>query len=147
MFKKILCAVDGSQNSLRAAKAAAETAKQTGGTVTLVVVAKPVKLSEKVKEFLSNERIMGEPTYVLEPMTEAVIAEAREAASAAGVPDPKTQVTEGPPARTIVEIAKVGKFDSIFLGSRGLGDLESALLGSVSHKVASLAPCSVVLVR
>jgi len=33
------------------------------------------------------------------------------------------------------------------MGSRGLSELESLLLGSVSHKVATLAKCSVMIVK
>ena len=44
-------------------------------------------------------------------------------------------------------MARGRKVDAIVMGSRGLGDLESLLLGSVSHKVAHAAPCSCVIVR
>ncbi len=37
--------------------------------------------------------------------------------------------------------------DMIFLGSRGLGDAQSLLMGSVSHKVAHLAECTCVSVK
>jgi nucleotide-binding universal stress UspA family protein len=35
----------------------------------------------------------------------------------------------------------------IIMGSRGLGTVEGILLGSVSHKVVSLADCNVMTVR
>ena len=35
----------------------------------------------------------------------------------------------------------------VVMGSRGLGNLEGLVLGSVSHKVAASAPCNVVTVR
>ena len=35
----------------------------------------------------------------------------------------------------------------IFLGSRGLGDVGGLLMGSVSHKVMHLAPCTCVAVK
>ena len=37
--------------------------------------------------------------------------------------------------------------DLLVVGSRGLGELEAALLGSVSQKVSQLAGCSVLIVR
>ena len=43
--------------------------------------------------------------------------------------------------------AKSARIDTIVMGSRGLSELESALLGSVSHKVASLADCTVMIVK
>ena len=52
----------------------------------------------------------------------------------------------GPPARTIVKFAKEKDIDLIVLGSRGLGDVEGYLLGSVSHKVTSLSPCPTLVV-
>ena len=54
---------------------------------------------------------------------------------------------EGDPARVIAEHAGLHKVDLIVMGRRGLGGLEGLLLGSVSHKVAQLAPCACLTVR
>jgi nucleotide-binding universal stress UspA family protein len=56
-------------------------------------------------------------------------------------------VKRGQPARTIVSTAEEVQADAIVLGSRGLGDVSGLLLGSVSHKVASLAKCNVITVK
>ncbi len=55
---------------------------------------------------------------------------------------------EGHPAETIVEIGCGEEFDFIVIGSRGLGGLKKALLGSVSNAVVQQAEkCSVIVVR
>lgn len=147
MFKKILCAVDGSEHSLRSVEVASEMAEKFGATLTILTVAKPMKLSPKLKEFFQSESLMGEATYVLEPMTEGVLNEARKRAKSRETVRVETVVLEGPPARTICDYIKRAKVDCAVIGSRGLGDLEAALLGSVSHKVTSLADCTVVVVK
>jgi nucleotide-binding universal stress UspA family protein len=49
-------------------------------------------------------------------------------------------------ARSVLEAAKANDVDVVCIGTHGLGRFEG-LLGSLSTKVARLAPCSVVLVR
>ncbi|MEQ8602336.1 MAG: universal stress protein [Marivibrio sp.] len=147
MFKSIVCAVDGSEHSLRAAETASELAQKFDAKLTILTVAKAVKLTPKLREFFENESLKGEATYVLEPMTEGVLAEAKKRALAKGMTKVETVVLEGQPARTIVDFAKRNKSDAIVIGGRGLGDMEAALLGSVSHKVSSLAPCTVVVAK
>jgi nucleotide-binding universal stress UspA family protein len=147
MFTNILCAVDGSEHALKAAKIAAELAGRCGASLTFLTVTKPLKMTEEVKRYMEIEHLAGEPQYVLDEYTEEVLDQARAAAREAGVAEPKTEVRIGQPARTIVNFAQRGKFDAIVLGGRGLGDLEGALLGSVSHKVTSLADCTVITVK
>jgi len=147
MFKNILCAVDGSENALRAAKVAAELAAKFDAKLTLLTVAKKLELTEKVRRYMEIEHIAGEPQYILDEMTEKILDEAKDAARSAGVPELKTEVKTGHPARTITQFAERINADCIVLGSRGMGDTEGFFMGSVSHKVASLAKCTVVTVR
>ena len=51
----------------------------------------------------------------------------------------------GDPARTIERIAAEGGFDTIVIGSRGLGDLDRALTGSVSEHVVTHTSATVVV--
>ncbi|MDF3920240.1 universal stress protein [Salinicola salarius] len=53
-------------------------------------------------------------------------------------------VVEGQPVETIVRQATELGVDMIIMGSRGLSNLKSLAVGSVSHKVAHLAPCAVL---
>jgi nucleotide-binding universal stress UspA family protein len=56
-------------------------------------------------------------------------------------------VEKGHIAEAIISKAKEGKADLIILGSRGLSKVQSLLLGSVSQKVTTYAPCSVLVVK
>ena len=56
------------------------------------------------------------------------------------------QTPGGDPAPAILDHAREVGADMIVLGSRGLGDLKGLVMGSVSHKVACLAPCTCVAV-
>ena len=80
-------------------------------------------------------------------MTKAIIGEAEEMAKRVGVKTVKTAVREGKPARSLVDYAKAKHCDLIVVGSRGIGEMEAMLLGSVSQKVSLLSSCSVLIVR
>jgi len=58
-----------------------------------------------------------------------------------------TEILEGAPAEAILDVANARKSDLIVMGSRGLGRLRGALLGSQSQKVVQHAPCPVLIVR
>jgi nucleotide-binding universal stress UspA family protein len=51
------------------------------------------------------------------------------------------------PAWAIVKTAAAQQADLVIVGSRGRATMERVFLGSVSHKVASQAPCSVRIAR
>ena len=52
----------------------------------------------------------------------------------------------GDPAECILELVKKLDVSDVVIGSRGLGNLEGLLLGSVSYKVMHLARIPVVVV-
>jgi nucleotide-binding universal stress UspA family protein len=147
MFKKILCALDGSENSLRAAQVACEMTRTFDADLTFLTVTKKIEVSDKVRRYMELERIVGEPQYVLDEMTEDIINRAKACVREHGVKSFKTEIQVGNPARTIVSHAGRDGTDLIIMGRRGHGDVGGALLGSVSHKVASLADCTVMTVK
>jgi len=147
MYKKVLVALDGSRHGLRAAEAAIEVAGKFDSEVHFLTVTRPYKVSPELLRYLEAENLVGEPKYVMDEMTEAIVDEAKHLASEAGLTKIKTVVREGKPARTMVAYAKNNHIDMIFVGSRGIGELEATLLGSVSGKVAMLAPCGVTIIR
>ena len=147
MYKHILCAVDGSDHALKAAEVAADLAEKYGAALTILTVTKELKLTEELKRFMQVEHLTGSPQYVLDEMTDRVLDEAKDTARRHGIENPKSEVRTGHPARVIVNYAERNNVDAIVMGGRGIGDLEGTLLGSVSHKVASMAKCTCITVK
>lgn len=89
----------------------------------------------------------------LQALYDAQAEEAEQLATAARArvarPDlaATSEVGVGRPASTILEAADRFAPDLLVVGSRGLGPLTSALLGSVSEELVDHAPCPVLVVR
>ena len=147
MFSKILVPLDGSDHAQRAAHVAIDLAGKYGSHVIFLTVTRKFKMSDQVRRFMTAENLMGEPQYLIDEMSKAILSEVREYARQREFKNFDAIVREGQPARTIADFAKNHSVDLIVMGRRGLGDLEGMLLGSVSHKVASLADCIVTLVK
>ena len=56
-------------------------------------------------------------------------------------------VEYGEPAEKLLNFARKEQMDVIVIGSSGKGFLQRRLKGSISHKVATSASCSVYIVR
>lgn len=147
MYDKILVGLDGSSHGIEATKAAVALAKAFGSELHLLTVTRPYKVSAKLRQYLEAENLLGEPKYVLDDMTNSIIADARDIADDSGLENVKTVVREGKPARTLLDYAKDNGIDLVVVGSRGAGELDVALLGSVSQKVSLLSDCTVMIVR
>ena len=147
MHKKILVGLDGSKHAMEATREAIALAKTSDAELHLLTVTRPYKVSAKLRQFLEAENLLGEPKYVMDEMTGSIMSGAEELAIQAGVKNVKTVIREGKPARTLLDYAKSNGIDLIVVGARGVGELEAALLGSVSQKVSMLSPCTVMIVR
>ena len=53
----------------------------------------------------------------------------------------------GPPTEVIQSMAEEQKADLIVMGARGLGPIKERLVGSVSHRILTLAPCATLIVN
>ena len=87
----------------------------------------------------------GDLSKTLEKAANNVLSKARKRARRLGVASVKTQTGWGDPAETIIEDVRP-EADMLVVGRRGRGRLSGLLLGSVSQKVTSLAPCVVMVV-
>lgn len=138
-IKTILLAVDGSEQSMAAARHAVKAARCYGAKIFLLHCHKPVPST------------LGEPNF-----SEAVDWLAKDAAGVIAPyiaylkeegTDFEHRVIAGETVRTIVDVAEAEPCDLIVMGSRGLGDFAGLLLGSVAHRVLQTAPCPVTVVR
>lgn len=140
MFDVILLAVDGSEHGLHAARAAGELARAVKAKDLLIVVA-----FEPIPGYL-GEPWRGQAISARTAEAEQILQKAVD--TIGSLPSKLTkEVIEGSIAEAILDVAATRKCDLIVMGSRGLGRLEGALLGSNSQKVVSHASCPVLIVR
>jgi len=148
MTKTILAATDGSEHADRAVDVAASIAGIYQAKLILVHVLPDVvneHLPEHIEKFIEFERLdVGE---VLNAMGDGALDRALKRAREQGVEDIEAVLATGSPAKEILEIAERYNVDFIVMGSRGCGDLEGLLMGSVSHKVSHLAKQTCITVR
>ena len=61
---------------------------------------------------------------------------------------PTTKLLQlGSPTEVIITTAEAKKVDLIIMGARGLGPIKERLIGSVSHRILTLAPCATLIVN
>lgn len=147
MSKTILVPVDGSEHSKKALEFAADLcARLDGGKLSLLHVAQSLPHDRTLVLGGAAISVRASPDE-LEEVGRKVIDAAREIAAEHGCTQVDASSELGDPAAKIVERAKAINADMIVMGSRGVSDLKGLVMGSVSHKVMHLAPCTCVSVR
>jgi len=141
-MRKILAATDGSRGGNRAVIAAAQLAKATGAELCILTVGDGYSGPE-LKKLIRAEGDVGE---ALELLCGQILDQARKRAARAGATKIKMHAGWGDAAQVIIETARRENADLIAVGRRGRGRLAGLLLGSVSQKIASLAPCIAMIV-
>jgi nucleotide-binding universal stress UspA family protein len=148
MVKKVLVAVDGSEQSLKAVDQGADIALKYGAELYLIHVVEKIKLTDEFKKFMDVEKVGEPPEYLyLTRIGEKVLKKAEEIAKSKGIREPRLVIEEGDPAGKIAEYARLNQVDWIFLGSRGLSGIGGLLMGSVSNKVCHIAEATCITVR
>ncbi len=146
MVKKILCPVDGSDQSGKALEFAVDLAQRYPARLELLFVTQPL-MTEDIFAMGTLAIPVDLPQEDLEQYGHKVLDKAEAIARNQGLRDLGKSLRQGEPATTIVDYAADIDADMIVIGSRGLGDLSSLLMGSVSHKVAHDANCTCVTVK
>ncbi len=151
MSRKFVVAVDGSEHGWKALDLAADLARLAGAQLIVVHVIRPEPVPKGLEEYARLEGIPPEELRAryLEGrrIGDRIIEDAIVRAHEKGATDVTGRVLEGDTVEEIVNAARAEGAEMLFVGSRGLSDLTGLLLGSVSHKVLQLAPCTAVAVR
>ena len=131
-MRHILVATDGSDGASRAADVAADLARAVRGRLSIVTVGRDASADE-IGAVAQAQQNVGDAVN-----PEQILQSAKERAQRAGVSDVRVQLGRGDPAEVIIGNARRERVDAIVMGRRGRG--------LVSQKVASLAPCIVIVV-
>ncbi len=137
MFERILVAIDGSVESSKTLPAALEVAERFGSSVTVVHVREHAKYEGSDVDLgpdIEPEQLVGD-------------AVARFAQRGIEVTSEIRRVTPGSTPEQIVQVALEANVDLIVMGTRGMTEWKSMLLGGVANKVVHNAHCPVLLVR
>ncbi len=140
-MRRIMVATDGSEGADRAVDLAAELAKAFGGELLIVTVGGNLS-GEEMRQLERAEGNIGE---ALDMLANQILTAAKTRAERLGI-SIRLRSAWGDPAQSIIETAARESSDTLVVGRRGRGRLAGLLLGSVSQKIASLAPCTVVIV-
>ena len=144
MIQSILVPIDGSDNSDRALEFAIEIGKRFEADIEILHVASmPVDVLHTTPDEIEEEhfsRIVGNKQDMLK---EAL----RHASSLAPHLNVTVKLLKGNIANQILAEADEGNFDLIVMGSRGLGNIQELLLGSISRIIINRANVPVTIVK
>jgi nucleotide-binding universal stress UspA family protein len=138
---RILLAVDGSEEASTAAKTAAELAERTDSELHVVHVGevRPVSHPERRGYLARSEELQVEAQRLLEEQVDEI--------TSAGGTVSTAHLRMGRPDEEIVVLGEEIGAGLIVAGSRGLGGMRRALMGSASDSIVRHAHCPVLVVR
>lgn len=137
MYKHIIVAVDGSDNSLRAMEDAIKIAS-AGSQIEVLYVASTEHIASKILEAGTLDEFNAE--------SRKRVAREEEVLKVSGIPY-KVTIEHGEPGKTIAKFVNDSKADLVVIGCRGLTSMQEMVFGSVSSYVMKNINCSCLLVK
>ena len=150
---RILLAIDGSKEAELAARTAADLSQKTHSevhvvhAVSIAPIGPPVYPEGIDLQSVRYEAAIEEDQRISERRAREVLEAEVEKVRSAGGTVAEEHLIEGPVAREIVRLAEEIGAGLIVMGSRGLGGIRRALMGSISDSVVRHAHCPVLVVR
>lgn len=141
---RILLAVDGSEQSCDAARALEHLAPAEQvialHALDVMVPVYPTMVPEAVRDLrvIVERHMREEGERILNRVPTMLPKDAGKVT---------TRMECGSPAELIVTIAGEERIDLIVLGARGVGPVHELVLGSVSHRVLTHAPCPTLIAK
>lgn len=147
MFKRILCATDGSKRSAHAVKTAAAIAKDMGALLTLVHVTPDYRTPYYPDGVMIDWPSEKDYKRDCKAAAEKVFERDSAAALKDGVQAETVHLFGDSPADEILGAARKAKADLIVMASHGRKGFEALLLGSETQKVLARSNVPVLVVR
>ena len=148
---KVVLAIDGSEEASRAAEAAVELCEKTGSELHVVHVGEDFYLTAVTDLDMVAQAWVAqdyaESAANFEQIAREVLDAEVEKVEAAGGTVAQAHLRVGRADAEIVDLAEEIEAGLVVLGSRGLGRIKRALMGSVSYSVVRHAHCPVLVVR
>jgi nucleotide-binding universal stress UspA family protein len=142
---KILLATDGSEDAQLAAGTAVDLSKKLGSELHVVYVEPMPERRSEHGRFRVD--LPAEVVESVEKEAEIKLEEQARKIRQAGGEVARAHPRAGAPDAQIVSLAEELGVGLVVMGSRGLGRIRRALLGSVSDSVVRHAHCPVMVVR
>lgn len=139
MYRTILIAADGSDNSLRAAKEAIKIASMAKGSeVTIIYVIDHNEAGNEEIHRSSSPEFELARQQKIQPIIDLLEKEKIFH---------KVEMIYGIPSHVISEYANDRNFDIVIMGKRGLNPMQEMVLGSVSRSVLNKVDAPVLIVK
>ena len=141
MFLNILVAVDGSDHAAQALRTAAQLATEEHARLTLITAVPP---TPALAQITASGAALAEVADLMGEAGRQIRSQVDDLPDDLSI---TTIVVSGHAAPKILEQLDAGNHDLLVMGTRGLGRVGSALLGSVSQAVLHAAEVPVLVVR
>lgn len=141
-IKNVLCAVDGSEPSIKALNVAVDTCEKLSAKLCVVSVLPKLDINPLGME----EKDIQEQEQLLKKSTIEKIDAILDDFDFRDV-EVERLYPWGTPSRVIINIAEDFAYDLIVIGAKGHSRLAKVLMGTTAEKVLRKTPCSLLVVR